>query len=98
VARLTVVIFTLTALGLTLVHIRRQEARVRHEIQDCQTHQVRLRRRLWDQRLSIGRLTCPRQVRDRVEMMALDLTGEDEDRTHLARRSGRAVTADRGRR
>ena len=91
--RLTAVIFTLTALGLALVHIRRTEARVRYEIQECQTRQVRLRRGLWDQRLSIGRLICPRRVRDRAEMMALDLTREDEDRTHLAGRPGRAPIA-----
>ena len=83
-ARLAFVTVLLAAIALALVYARRQEGRLRHEIQACQSRQIALRRRLWDQRVGIGRLVAPAKVRQRAQDMSLDLTGEDESRTRLA--------------
>jgi hypothetical protein len=71
--RLAVVILALAAIAVTLVHIRRSEATVRHEIQDLRTAQVSLRRQLWDRQVRAGQLTAPSEVRRRVGEMALDM-------------------------
>ena len=86
VARLVIVTIVLTAVALALVSIRRQEAWVRHDIQRHQQRQMALRRRLWDQRVRIGQLVAPAEVRRRAQEMALDLTDEDETRIDLAER------------
>ena len=83
-ARLALVTVFLAAIALALVHARRQEVRLQHEIQTCQSRQIALRRRLWLQRVRIGRLVAPAVVRQRVQDMALDLTAEDESRPRLA--------------
>ena len=83
--RLTIIILCLTGIGAGLVHLRRQEVRLRYEIQRGHGKQLSLRRRLWDQRVRIGHLMAPAEVRKRVREMALDLTEEDESRSHIAR-------------
>ena len=87
VARLVIVTIALAAIAMALVSIRRQEAWVRHDIQRRQQRQMALRRRLWDQRVRIGQLVAPAEVRRRAQEMALDLMDEDETRIHLAERS-----------
>ncbi len=64
--RTTLVILVIAIVAVCLVHIRRAEMTVRHEIQRCCDREIRLRRELWDQQARIGRLTAPREVRRKV--------------------------------
>jgi len=73
--RLAVVIAALAAVAVTLVHLRRQEIAVRHEIQQLQTREVSLRRKLWDQQARLGRLTAPSEVRRRADELILGKGG-----------------------
>ena len=82
--RLAATIVVLAAIAAALVQLRREEARVRHEIQRCISHQMVVRRKLWGQRVRIGWLIAPSQARRRADEMALDLTDEDESRRRLA--------------
>jgi len=67
--RLALIIVALGAIAVALVHIRRAEMAVRYDIQRLQARQVRLRRRIWDQQVTIGRLTGPEELRRRAIAM-----------------------------
>ena len=87
--RLVLMILSLAAIGVGLVQIRRAETRACHRIQELQGQQVRLRRRLWDQQIRLGRITAPEEIRRRAEEMALWLTDRD-GAGGLAEAGGRA--------
>ncbi len=72
--RIAFIIIGLTAIAVGLVHIRRQEVVLRHEIQRMQSEHTTLRRELWDRQVRIGHLMAPRAVQQRSKTMALDLT------------------------
>ncbi len=72
--RLAVIILALAGIGVAFVHIRRAENVTRHEIQDLQSQQVRLRRDKWDRQVRAGQLTAPDAIRHRaIDEMSLDL-------------------------
>ncbi len=100
--RSAVVIACIAAIAVVMVCVRREEARARPEIHNAHVRQVALRRRLWDQRVRIGHMAAPDELRKRVRELALDLTGEEESRWRLARRSaqsgGRLAQLDASRR
>jgi len=75
--RLAAVIVVLVTIAVTLVHLRRREITVRHEIQLLRTRQIALRRKLWDQQVRLGRLTAPGRVRRFAEEMALSRRTSD---------------------
>ncbi len=75
--RLAIVIVTLAAMAVGLVHIRRAELIARHESQQFQLRQVTLRRRLWDQQIALSYLTAPAEVRRRSEELCLGLVEKD---------------------
>jgi hypothetical protein len=60
--RLGVIILGIAAIAVTLVHLRRQEIAVQHEIQRLQVRRVGLRRELARREVRIGRLTRPEQM------------------------------------
>jgi len=71
--RLAVVIISLAAIAVAMVHVRRGEITAMHEIQRLETDQVALRRRLWDQQVELGRVLSPEEIRRRIEEMAIDV-------------------------
>jgi cell division protein FtsL len=85
VGRLAVILVAATAIAATLVHVRREQARVGHEIHACLSEQTTMRRELWNLRLEVERLLAPADVRTRAHQMALDLTDEEEARVRVAR-------------
>jgi cell division protein FtsL len=72
--RLSLVIAALAVIAVGLVHIRRSETSVNHQIQQLQLEQIYLRRKLYDQQVTLGRLVSPSQVRERMEKLDLRLT------------------------
>lgn len=86
VARVAIILAAIAAIGLARVELARREDRARYEVHRNLTSQVMLRRRLWDQRVRIGKLLAPERVRHRMAEMALDLTNEDESRSSVADR------------
>ena len=82
--RTVAVIVVLTTIALTLVHLRREKAQSRYEINCCMTRQIALRRKLWDQRLVLAAMTAPAEVRRRMSEMALGMTDEDHRRRSMA--------------
>ena len=72
--RLAIVIVSVTAIAVGLVHLRRTEIATRHRIRRLSAEQVRLRRALWDQQVRLGELTAPARVQQRAEEMALGLS------------------------
>ncbi len=75
--RIGLVIVLLAAMAVGLVHIRRSEMYVRHEIQRLSQQQILLRRKLWDQQVHLGYLTAPATIRSRADEMALGLILRD---------------------
>ncbi|MBC8422844.1 hypothetical protein H8E07_01855, partial [bacterium] len=49
---------------------------------------------LWDQRVRIGEMLAPQEVRRRRDDMVLDLTGESESRSRVADSGARPVKRD----
>ena len=94
--RLAIIIVVLAGIAAALVHLRREEARIRYEIQAALTRQTTLRRRLWDQRVRIARLVAPGEVRKRAEELALDLIDEEESLHPLADRRGESAAPSGG--
>lgn len=71
--RIAIVILSLAVMAVGLVHLRRAELIARHESQQLQLQQVKLRRQLWDQQINLSYLAAPAEVRRRSEEMCLDL-------------------------
>jgi hypothetical protein len=71
--RLAFIIVCLTTIGIGLVHIRRQEVALRHEVQSKQLRHVALRREIWDRQVRLGHMTTPRNIRHRAEILGLDI-------------------------
>ena len=76
--RLAIVIVSVTAIAVGLVHLRRTEIATRHQIQRLSAEQIRLRRALWDQQVRLGELTAPQRVQQRADEMALGLSHKAE--------------------
>ena len=83
-ARAAIILAVLAAVGVVRVQLGREEDRMRHEVHRELTRQVEIRRRLWAQRVQIGKMLAPREVKLRIEQMVLDLTGENESRSRVA--------------
>jgi hypothetical protein len=64
--RLTLLIVALAAIAVGLVHLRRREIAVRHEVQQVQIRRIYLRREVARQEVEIGRLLAPPSVAHRV--------------------------------
>jgi hypothetical protein len=77
--RLATVILVLAGIAVALVHVRREEIAVRHEIQRLQIRRVALRRTLWEQQVRLGYLAAPEEVRRRAEI-AIGRCIDDESR------------------
>jgi len=86
--RFVLVIVSLAAITVVMVHLRREEIRARHELQRLQAQQVQLRRRLYDQQVELGKLTAPQEVRRRAADMAVGLTDRNPAAVGLAGREG----------
>ena len=71
--RLAFIIVCLTAIGVGLVHIRREEVALHHEVQSKQSRHVELRREIWDRQVRLGHMTTPRNIRHRAEVLGLDI-------------------------
>ncbi len=71
--RLAFIIVCLTVIGVGLVHIRRQEVALRHELQSKQSQHAVLRRKIWDRQVRLGHMTTPRNIRHRAEILGLDI-------------------------
>jgi len=75
--RLVPIIIALTAIAVSLVHIRRQQTSFAHEIQRLRNRHVSLRRTLWDQQAKLGYLVSPGRIQDKVDSFAGPLTISD---------------------
>lgn len=72
--RISLVIATLAAIAVGMVHLRRAQTRVHHRVHRLQMEQIALRTKLYDQQKALGFLTAPRQVRQRARRMDAGLT------------------------
>jgi len=82
--RVAIILAGLAVIGVVRVQLGRQEDRTRYEVHRNLTREVMLRRHLWDQRVRIGEMLAPKEVRRRQDDMALGLTGETESRSRVA--------------
>lgn len=82
--RLAIIIVALTAIAVTLIHMRRAELSMNCEMQRLQLEQVSLRRTLWDQQVRLGKVLAPPEVKRRSDEMALDLVVPDPAQKRLA--------------
>lgn len=85
--RLIMIILVLTAIAVGLIHLRRSEIAVRHEIQQVQIERIELRRNLADQEVRIGHLVAPRSVQRRVTLLE-ELRNRGWNNDRLAARPG----------
>ena len=75
--RLAIIIIGVTAIAVTLIHMRRAELAMNCEMQRLQMEQVTLRRTLWDQQVRLGHLLAPSEVKRRSDEMSLNLVVPD---------------------
>ena len=78
--RTAIAIIVLTGVAIAMVHMRRQDSAVRHEIQRLQLKQISLRRTLWDQHAVLACRTNPRTIEKRVE----EILSNRSDRNRFA--------------
>lgn len=64
----------LAAVAVGMIYIRRAETRAHHEVYRLKLEQAHLRLRVYDQQAELGRLTAPKDVRQRAEKMDVGLT------------------------
>ena len=74
--RIAMIIALMAGLALGLIHIRRQEIAIRHEIQRLQTQQIKLRRKLWDQQVRYGKLLAPAELHRHADQHEMSLRYE----------------------
>ena len=72
--RIAFVIISMTLIAVALVHIRRAELPIRHEMECLETRHAALRRELRDRQMRLGHQTTPQAIRFRADAMSLDLT------------------------
>lgn len=85
--RIAFIIICLSAIGVTLVQIRTQEAICRNKMLTLQNHyQLEVPRQLWQQQVELSYLTAPLKVQERAQEMALQLIDKDL-KTPLARKT-----------
>ena len=84
--RVALVILTLAAVAVGIVHLRRAQTRANHQVHRLQLEQIQLRRRLYDQQAELGRLTTPQAVRRRAEKMDAALISRPAARSTVAQR------------
>ncbi len=89
--RLATVIIILAAVAVGQVHLRRAEIVARNQSEQLDLQRRRLRRTLWDQQISLGRLTQPREVARRGGEMSLGLVEKTD--SQLAGLAGRTNLA-----
>ena len=87
--RHALLVVTLAAIAVTLVHLRRGEVRARYEANAHRARQVALQRDLLSQQVQLGELTSPGRIRRTVATMALGLT--ERTYTAVAGRPGPAL-------
>lgn len=87
------IILSLAVMAVGLVHLRRAELIARHEAQWLQLEQVKLRRQLWDQQMTLSTLVAPAEVRRRSEEMCLDLVEKDRSAMNTPSRSEDRMSA-----
>ena len=92
--RIFLVIATLAAIAVGMVHLRRAQTRAHHQIHRLQMAQIRLRARLYDQQQRLGSLTAPKRVEERARRMDVRLTHRVRSPAPLAARAGGRPTAD----
>jgi hypothetical protein len=78
-ARLGLVIFAMTAIAVSIVHIRRAEVSARHEMQRLETQQIALRRQEVYHQSALEFLLTPTQLQERAKEMSLDLRSHPFD-------------------
>jgi len=71
----------MAAIAVTLVQLRKRESVARHELLRLETEHVVLRRTAQQQENDLGRLTNPRELARRAEMMEIN---PDHRSVHLA--------------
>lgn len=76
--RLILLIVALAGIAVGLVHLRRSEISVRHEIQQVEIQRIQLRREAAGQEVRIGHLLAPESLRRRVAR----LKRQTPDRDH----------------
>ncbi|MBI5723051.1 MAG: hypothetical protein HZA50_03755 [Planctomycetes bacterium] len=74
--------------AVCLVQMKRGEVAVRHEIQQLELKNVRIRRDLWDRQVTLGRLVTPQFIRAQADAMAIDMIDK-------SRPGGTVASADR---
>ncbi len=72
--RISLVIATLAAIAVGMVHLRRAQTRAHHQVHRLQMEQIALRTKLYDQQRALGFLTAPKQVQERARRMDAGLT------------------------
>lgn len=82
--RLAIVIISLAAIAVTLIHIRRMELGARHEIEQLKMQQVSLRRTMADQDVRKSHLLAPEGIDSRREALSLDLVPSDPSKRRVA--------------
>lgn len=71
--RIALVIIGIAAIAVCLVLIRREDVRLRHELQNIQTRHSAVKRDIWDRHVELGHLLTPAAIKFRAEAMALNL-------------------------
>lgn len=90
--RMALVILSLAAIAVALVHIRRAETSLRNEVLKLEAQQVKLRRTLWDQQMRLACMANPEAVKQRAAAMSLDLIDRNEAARQLAEAAGGSAT------
>lgn len=70
---MVLIILAMAAVTVAMVHVRREQIRARHQLQQLRLEQVQLRRKVCDQQAQVGILTAPKAVRQRVGELAVGL-------------------------
>ena len=77
--RLGIIIIGMTLIAACLVVIRREDVRLRHEIQLTQTKHIELRREVWDRQMELAHLLTPTSIQYRIEALDIGLSVNGRD-------------------
>jgi len=72
--RIAFLIICMTLIAVGLVHLRRQEMGLQHELQVLEFGKPAVRRAMWGRHARIGQMTTPEAIRRSIKSSSLDVS------------------------
>lgn len=71
--KFSLVIMAVAAIAIGIIHIRRTELSISHELQSLELQGIKYRRQIWQKQVDLGHVISPPTIKQQVTAMGLEL-------------------------